>query len=510
VAFSEFIDRLTTESEQPQTYGALPSKETATCAEAWRYETSEAPRNAAHCSRRAGKTFTGRRRAIRVAASGSKRWVHVVSLIRRNAKKHWWTGIKSTLHELGWRPRLWEQDMILQLENGSYIQALGIDDEADVKRLQGDYSNLIIGDEAHLPKDDVQKSFFAAAVPMLADYGGAFDWLGLPPEVEPTEFSQALDNPEWARFHWDMFSHDYPTPASEKLARVEQDLKARGMTWEHPEAQRTYKGKRVRDPSKTAYEYQRGRNDYDPRTVDFDRPGWCHTVGQDQGWSDKDAIAVPAWRYDDPQRRVYIRFVWNRNHIPTSVMCKLVKAVQAVYAPSAWVIDHAGGGSQRTVNDLQEHLGIALQRKPTDVAVSLGLINDDFRTGRLLFPTADTETVRVEAQLRKMFRGEELDEVLLALKEGYVQPELAGLVASVSKIYDPITRKIKINTQSKHVDISEAIRYGHHAAKNHLASAPAPLRLLTVEEREDEREQEEFSGRGQTWYQRQAQRRRHA
>lgn len=505
---SEFIDKVVSEYADPTVQrGRLPSQETASCDVAWAYETSVARRNAVCCSRRAGKTYAGRRRAIRVLCGGPDRMVHCVSLIRRNARKHWWRPICKMLTELGWEYRANATDMILILSNGSTLQCLGVDDVADVARLQGDYSHLIIGDEAHLARDDVQKEFLAKAVPMLIDHGGQFDWLGLPPEVEPTEFSKALDNPEWGHFTWNLFDHDFPRPAAEKRAEVEHDLKSRGLTWADPEPKRAYKGERVRDPSKIAYEYIRGRNDYDPRTVDFDRPSWSHAVGQDQGWSDKDALAVLAWRYDDPQQRVYVRFVWNRNHVPTALLKKLARAVQVVYAPSAWVADHSGGGSQRTVNDLQEHLGIALQRKPTDVAVSLGFVNDDFRTGRLLLPAADTETERVEAQLRRMFRGEELDEILLTLREGHIQPELAGLVASVSKVYDPITRKLKINTQSKHVDISEAIRYAHHATKNHLASAPTPVRTLTVEEREEEEEMSQWEGgRGGTWYQKQARR----
>lgn len=510
MSLSRFLDELDSAPVETSEL-TLPERETASCEEAWAYENSTSPANAVCCSRRAGKTIAAGRRAVRVLLSEPNACVQIVSLIRLNARKHFWRPICKLLDQLKVAYDANETQMLLRINaNGSQLQCYGVDDVGGTKAVQGDRSSLFIIDECHLPNDQVLNLLMTIAEPMLVDTGGMMDLLGLPPDVEPSTFSEALDNPEWKTFHWDMFAHDLPDSIARKRGRVEAIIKKRGLSWDHPIIQRQYLGKRVRDPTKTAYEYLRGRNDYDPRVVDFSRGAWFHAVGQDQGWSDKDALAVLGWRQDDPRQRVYVRFVWNRNHLPTSLLKKLTAAIQIVYRPCRWVADHSGGGDQRTIYDLSEHLGIALERKPTDVSVSLGLINDDFRTGRLLFPTSDTETERVEAQLRRMFRGEELEEVLLALHEGQVQPELTKLVASVSKTYDPVTRKLKINTQAKHVDISEAIRYGHHAVKNHLASAPAPVRKLTPEEREEEAERQEMeeSGRdaGRAWYQRMARR----
>lgn len=508
MALSRFVDEI--ESAPSWAQGALPSRETATCDVAWNYEVSTAARNAVFCSRRAGKTFTGRRRAIRVACSGPKRWVHVVSLIRRNAKKHWWNGICASLHELGWRPRLWAGDMILRLENGSFIQALGIDDEADVKRLQGDYSNLIIGDEAHLPNDNVQKSFFAAAVPMLADYGGAFDWLGLPPDIEPTEFSAALDNPNWAHFHWGMLDHDHPEPAPVKRERVEQDLKQRGLTWESPEAARTYLGKRVRDPSKSAYEYQRGRNDYDPASgVDFSRGNWLHSVGLDLGFQDRDAVVVLAWRPDDGDRHVYARFIWQRNHLSTDSLASVVGLVAQAYRPMAWTGDTGGHGAVKVLATLMERLRISIAPKPPDVLVSLGYVNDDLRTGRLLLPTYDVETDRLAEMARRKYaqRPTELAEVLGLLADSWSAP--GPELAKVARVIKPGTLKMSINPKGpNHSDVSEALRYAHAGAQNWLATQPEAKRKPTMLEREEAEELQERldSARdvGRSWYQRQA------
>lgn len=364
--------------------------------------------------------------------------------------------------------------MILKLENGSHIQALGVDDEADVRRLQGDYSNLIIGDEAHLPHDNVQRAFFAAAVPMLADYGGAFDWLGLPPEVEPTEFSSALDNPEWSQFHWDMFDHDRPSPREDKLARVERDLKQRGLTWEHPEALRTYRGIRVRDPATTAYEYQRGRNDYDPATVDFDRPGWVHSAGLDLGFQDRDALVVLAWRYDDPERRAYVRLRWQRNHLSTDSLYEVVASAKAVYRPAVWTGDHGGHGAVKVLETLSERLRVDMGTKPPDVMVSVGLVNDDLRTGRLLLPTSDVEAARVARAMRERLesRPEHLAKSMALLTDDAA--DLGAELAQVAKTANPRTKRVEINKTGYHSDLSEALRYAHHGAQNWRARLAQP------------------------------------
>jgi hypothetical protein len=475
--------------------GALPSRETATCEVAWEYETTDSPRNAVCCSRRAGKTFTGRRRAIRVAATGAGRWVHVVSLIRRNAKKHWWTGINSTLHALGWRPKVWEGDMILRLENGSHIQALGIDDVADVKKLQGDFSNLVIGDEAHLPNDHVQTEFYKAAAPMLDDYGGAFDWLGLPPQIEPTEFSRALDNPEWRTYNWHSLDHDYPEPRDKKRARIEQELKRRGLTWDSPEAQRIYLGKRARDPNVTAYEYQAGRNDYAPSSVDFDKPGWSHSVGLDFGYQDRDAVVVLAWRMDDPQQRAYVRFAWQRNHLSTDSLADVVLLVGLVYHPITWTFDHGGHGAVKVGETLAERLRIEMNTKPPDVEVSVGMVNDDLRTGRLLLPVVDVETPLVMEAARRRFAGRpsELARVETLLRDAGAS--VGAELSKVPKLVNPRTMKLSINPKGpNHSDVSEALRYAHAGAANWRAKAPK--RELTEDEQRLARRQAKRRNQG--------------
>jgi hypothetical protein len=323
----------------------------------------------------------------------------------------------------------------------------------------------------------------------------------------------ALDNPEWSTFHWDMFAHDLPDSKARKRARVETVIKNKGLSWEHPIIQRQYLGLRVRDPSNQAYEYQQGRNDYDPRTVDFDRPGWLHAVGLDLGFQDRDAVVVLAWRMDDQDRRVYVRFVWQRNHLSTDSLAYVVGLASAVYRPVVWTGDTGGHGAVKVLQTLMERLRIAINPKPPDVMVSLGFVNDDLRTGRLLLPTEDVETKRLEVAAAKMYAGRptQLAEVGALLADSWAQ--VGGELAKVPKIVKPTTLKVSINPKGpNHSDVSEALRYAHAGAMNWLATAPTPVKRLTAEEQEeaDEEQERDDSARDarRTWYQRMAQARR--
>jgi hypothetical protein len=265
----------------------------------WAYETSDAPLNAVACSRRAGKSRGAVRRHTRTlltARPGS--WTHAGSLIRRNARKHFWDPVKFELDRLGWKYHIPNNaEMILETERGTWFQAFGCDDEAGTKAVQGDGSVLFTIDECHLPHDNVLKLLVDVAEPMLTDSGGALDLLGLPPETDGffqraldglDEEGQPIEGTGWRVFGWNMFAHDFPRSREAKLKDVIDRVRRRGLKLEYkvvagddgrpiitceegtsPLVAWQYFGLRVRDPEKRAYEFQRGLNEYDPRVTDL-------------------------------------------------------------------------------------------------------------------------------------------------------------------------------------------------------------------------------------------------
>lgn len=486
----------------------------------WSYVVSAALLNAVCCSRRAGKTNGCVPRAILVLARANT-CVHYVNLVRRNARKQFWRPLLTYLRKLGWCEgdlskgadfNANENDMIVRTRWGSTLQALSCDSTAGTKAVQGDRSDLFMVDECHLPNDDVLSLLVEVADPMLTDTGGQLDLLGLPPEAEPCFFSEALDNPDWAHFHWTQFDHDFPRSREKKWASVKDRCRRRGLTLDvteatndngrlvlilgpgtHPVAARQYFGKRVRDPSKIAYEYQPGRNDYEPVAVDFNdgrhRIGW----GIDLGFNDNDAIVVGSLDHDDPRRLIHVRWQWQRRHLDVFDLADLARAVREVLPPHYEAVtgDYASaGGGLKTLKTLERVIGVEIQGKPPEVMVSLGLVNDDFRAGRLLLPTEDIYTHRIAAAAQKLYAGEPQRLCVVLAMLGFDPPgtemmahdlfandprrladvlellsvapvELGAELANVVKSVHPRTKRVQINKTGKHSDVSEALRYLH-------------------------------------------------
>lgn len=493
--------------------------------EQWAYVASTALFNAVCCSRRAGKTNGAVPRAILVLAREGT-CVHYVNLVRRNARKQFWRPLLNRLAKLGWvEGRDYvanEGDMIVRTAWGSTLQAMSCDSTAGTKAVQGDRSDLFIVDECHLPNDDVLELLIEVATPMLTDTGGQLDLLGLPPEAEPTYFSDALDSDGWAHFHWTQFDHDFPRSREEKWASVKDSCQKRKLTLDvveatndngqllllvgpktHPVVLRQYFGKRARDPSKVAYEYRRVRNDYDPALVDFNKGTWRTSWGLDLGFSDHDALVVGSSRYDDPERKILVRWFWQRRHLDVFDLADLLRAVREVLRPSTATGDHGGHGATKTMKSVEKVLGLAINSKPGDVMISVGLVNDDLRAARLLLPTQDLYTAKIAAVARRLFAAEpkrlvvvlamlgadhdateamardvfadEPERLAAVLEMLNAEPaDLGAELGQVVKSTNPRTKKVEINKKGKHSDLSEGFRY-MHADMQQAPSKPEAL-----------------------------------
>lgn len=406
-------------------------------AQQWEYVTSEARFNAVCCSRRAGKTYGTRLRARMLMATKPGFRGHYVTLIRRNCKKLFWQPLLEELFESGWHFKHNDTDLILTASNGAWLQALSADDMRDLRSIRGDSSDWFAIDECQEPNDDVLEALGTkVAMPMLMDRGGMLDLLGTVPEVEPCYFSDALDSSRWRTFGWDCFANPHMDPAL-----IESTCREAGIGPGHVIYEREILGKRVKDPSKLAYEYDDVRNSYDPAGVNFEEGPWRHSLGLDLGFQDRDAIIVLAWRRDDPLRRLYQRYAWQENHQDVDMLAKVVAEAIERFRPQYIVGDHGGHGAVKVLKTLEARLHLRIDMKPADVMVSVGLVNDDLRTGRLLLER---------------------------------DSELGSDLGRVQRTVDRATNRIVINKKGYHSDLSEALRYAHHAARHWAAKPPKP------------------------------------
>lgn len=555
VALLEPAEEAPTELEGAAALGLLvPERKHAACDEQWAYATCFES-CAVCCSRRAGKTNGAVLKAGVLLAKANK-WGHYISLLRRNALTQFFLPLLDFLERpasrggLGWRRDI---DFTANLNNlmittawGSNLKAASCPTLGDVSNAKGDRTDWFAIDECQEPADDVITALVTvAAEPMTTDTGGAIDMLGTPPEAEPCLFSESLDNPGWRVFVWTQFDHDLPRSREQKWKTAKATFARRGLKFSvsetvndngqlqlkldqdpeatHPIVSREYFGRRVRDPGKLAYEYLPGRNDYDPDLVTLDLAGGHYRIGGgiDIGWSDHDAIAVPVTRYDDPERKIYVPWIWQRRHLDVFDLADLLMCVNEVFPfhYESVVGDHGGHGATKTMKSLETILRLPIHAKPGNVEDSVGLMNDDFRSARLLIATKDVWTpliaaaaVRVfpgdierrilvwamlgwkprqtEAEIRERFadRPERLAALLECLHESQ-EFTLGQELGKVSKTINPRTKKLEFNKKGFHSDKSEALRYGHAA----LTRSAADPRKAPPETDPDKRRHNEIT-----------------
>lgn len=414
----------------------------------WEYVTSAARSNVVMCSRRSGKTVGARYRTILRAISRPGARILYVTLIRKNTRKLFWHPLKNDLRTLGWEFRSNEVDLNLVLPNGSYVEATSVDDIRDVGKVRGDNWGLVIVDECQEPRDEIMEQLIEHVIaPSLIDQGGDLDLLGTPPDADVGYFAEQLKRPGARVFNWSM--HDNPHISPDEIRKLCEE---RGIGPGHPVYEREIMGRLVHDPGKLAYEFDRARNEYDPKALDVtDRTVWRFTMGLDLGFQDSDAIVVIGWRKDDPERRAYVVHEWAENHFDLDQLSPVVGDIVRTFRPTAIVADHGGHGAVKVIETLKSRLGVMMQVKPADVMVSVGLVNDDLRTGRLLVPTG----ARLADDLLRVTRS-------IDTRAG---------------------NKVSINKSGFHSDLTEALRYAHHAAANWAARAPKPEPTLEEQRR---------------------------
>lgn len=426
----------------------------------WGFVTSEAKFKLVFCGRRAGKTAGIRLRTVRRALMRPGHKKLYVTLIRRNCRKLFWRPILNELQDRGVEFEANEVDMICRLANGSIIEATGCDDIRSAGKMRGDDYDDVDVDEAQEPNDDVLEPLVEEVLfPTLIDRGGELTLAGTPPDAMVGYFIERLSDPRWQRFGWSMFDNPY---IPRKF--IDEMIAAKGLTPEHPIYRREILGLPEVDPDKLVYEYQRKRNDFDASLLDQHGETWRYAMGLDLGFQDSDAIVVVGWRKDDPERRLYVVYQWHANHLDVDVLAEKTRQVYEQYRPVSLVGDHGGHAAQKILATISARLNVLIQPKPSDVNVSIGLVNDDLRNSRLL----------IEAH--------------------------TGLVKDLGLVtwhIEPGTGKRVANKRGFHSDLADALRYAHHGARHFKAKAPKPE--PTRDERRERWEREKARREADPW-----------
>jgi hypothetical protein len=349
----------------------------------WDYVAAKTRFNAVVCSRRGGKTEGAVRRTALLITEKPGARVLYITLIRRNSRKLFFEPLRAYLQAKGVAFEPNETDLTLKLANGSYVECSSCSDLDDVDKHRGDKWDLVLIDEAQSFRDEVMRMLVdEALLPSLGDRRGSLDLLGTPPPSGPVGYLyEVFSSGRFGRFHWSLF--DNPHFPQDEIKTL---CEARGLTPEHPIYKREFLGEFVVDLESLVYEYLVGRNDMpvDGRP-EPENDNWRFSIGLDLGFQDRDAIAVAGWRRDDPEHRLYEAWSWQKNHQDVDQLAAVFVEAYRKWRPQIIIGDTGGHGAVKVLKSLESRLGgVPIQSKPASLLDSIGLTNDDFRTGRIL------------------------------------------------------------------------------------------------------------------------------
>ena len=412
----------------------------------WEYVNGEFRFNVGVCSRRAGKSEGAVRKGGKKAMSTPGARVAYITLIRRNCKKYFFWPLLELFRRHGVGFDADQSDLIIKLHNGSFVQAFSVSEMGDIETVLGDKWDLVIIDEAQSFRDDVIRELIERALlPQLVDRRGALDLLGTPPPAgEVGYFYETWAAGKFKRYRWTLFENPWIS-----TTEIKELIDAVGLTPEHAIYKREYLGEFAVDPNSLVFEYQAGRNDIDAlpfsieKVEEIDRAVWRFSMGLDLGFQDRDAISVVGWRMDDPTHTVYECYSFQRNHQDVDKLSEEFIKAYKLWRPIKVIGDNGGHGATKVLKTLEARLGgIQIGSKPTSVADSIGLMNDELRTGRLK-----------------------------------VAPK--GIIANDFKLttWKAGKRGVEIS-DSYHSDILAALRYAMHGAQHYRAKAPKPPETL--------------------------------
>lgn len=426
----------------------------------WEFICSNSKAIKLECSRRAGKTAGIVQRVCKQSWENAGRRTLYIHHTLGNAKRQFFdppgaesvNGVLGTLdrHGIVYTPN--NTEVFVELENGSFIQAVGCDNMAQVRKKLGFFWDEIIIDECQEFADELLRFLVETVLsPTLIDTHGSLIFSGTPPKVLAGFWWEVINNPVYELFAWTMLDN----PLISREAIVDEMAKA-GHTIDfdnpennHPIVQREIFGRNVVDTTAMLYEYVGGRNDWPAEGVPLIEPmdAWRFAMGIDIGGvnagNDSDGIVVWGWRVDDAAHTIWEResYRWGedtKDRLDIEEFCDAVLGVYRRWRPMmAMCADTGGAGAVKAIAWLSKRMnGLVFTPKPTSVELSQRAFNDDLRSGRM--------KINPHGALAKALKTARKD------------------------AHEP--------------DVAAAGRYGHHGAYHFLAKAP-PAALTMREQR---------------------------
>lgn len=358
------------------------------------------------CSRQCGKTCGIVQRVAKRSWEHPGRRTLYINHTRGNAKRQFFDppgemaslGLLGTLdrHGVGYAANATE--VFVELDNGSFVQAIGCDDMGAVKTKLGyNWHEVIIDEVQEYSEELLDLLIKKTLAPTLIKTHGTLMLAGTPPQVLSGFWHDVIktsieksEESGYTRFHWTMLDNPVMTRESivETMGKAGFVVDFDDPTNNHPIVQREIFGLLVADTTALQYEYAEGRNDIPSEGIaNLDARTWCYSIGIDFGGvteaHDNDSIVVLGWRTDDPKHEIVERDSYEGRE-DSELFCARIEQAVMRWRPLAAVCADPAGGGTKAMAVVSKHVkGLELTPKPASVALSQRLVNDDLRSGRM-------------------------------------------------------------------------------------------------------------------------------
>lgn len=340
------------------------------------------PFKVAVCSRRAGKTVACAAHLVWVSLCKERQVSLYITLSRNNAKKIIWNDLLDINRKFNLGAQTNETELSLKFPNESVIYLSGAKDKSEIEKFRGLALSLCYIDECQSFRNYIQELVDEVIAKALFDYNGTLCLIGTPGPVPSGYFYECWTNPQWSKHGWTMFDNPFLEAKSGKKIQdlIDQDLKRKGVTIEHPSIQRECYGRWTVDTDALVFKYSKQTNDYQSLPVVSGK--WEYIIGVDIGFEDADAVSVIGWT-GSGKFSYLVEEVLERKQGITELARTIERLIEK-YNPNAVVMD-TGGLGKKIAEEINKRYSLPI--KPAEKVRKfefIELLNDAMRTGKFM------------------------------------------------------------------------------------------------------------------------------
>lgn len=333
---------------------------------------------AALCSRRAGKTFCCCYYLIRESLSLPEAICVYIGLTRQSAKRLMWTELKRANRHYNLGMHFNNAELMVTFPNGSQIMLAGANDDADIDKLRGSPYRLVVMDECASFGPHIESLVTDVIEPSLVDYDGTMALIGTPGASCSGLFYRATTGIDagYKTHRWTIRDNPH-IPNAQKW--LDERIKQRGWTVDHPVYLREWCGQWVRDENSLVYKFNAERNVFDGElNPDFD---YEFVMGLDLGYNDATAFSIGAFSEDDDT--FYIVESTKAERLIPARIADRIREYQARYRIDRIICD-TGGLGKSIAEEFKQRYGLPIKAaEKTKKNSYIEHFNSDLISGRI-------------------------------------------------------------------------------------------------------------------------------